>query len=292
MKGIILAGGRGSRLYPTTLVTCKQLLPIYDKPLIYYPLSILMMAKIREILIIANPEDLSRFKDLFGDGSQLGLSIEYEEQSEPKGIADAFLIGEAFIDNGPVALILGDNIFYGHNMSMLLDDAKNLSSGATVFGYEVQDPERYGVLAFDDQGRITNIIEKPAHPPSCYAVTGLYFYDQRVVEITKHLKPSPRGELEITDVNIAYLRDGSLSCKLLDRGFAWLDTGTPTSMQQASNYVETIQNRQGIQIGCIEEIAYKLGYIDQQRLIQRAEMLSPSEYARYLFSLCASPTFA
>lgn len=286
MKGIILAGGRGSRLYPTTLATCKQLLPIYDKPLIYYPLSVLMMAKIKDILIITTPEDRSRFEGLFGDGSRFGLSIQYDVQVEPRGIADSFLIGESFIGGDSVALVLGDNIFYGDNMPSLLQEAKEMDNGAMVFGYEVHDPERYGVLAFDPDQNIEAIIEKPTQPPSRYAVTGLYFYDNQVIDIAKELKPSPRGELEITDVNNVYLQMGRLKCHLFDRGFAWLDTGTPEAMQDASNYVATIQKRQGIQIGCIEEIAYQMGFIDEQQLESLGEALSASEYGKYLLALC------
>lgn len=289
MKGIILAGGRGSRLWPTTKTTCKQLLPIFDKPLIYYSLSVLMEAEIREILLISTPEDRPRFEELLGDGSQFGISIEYEVQLEPKGIADAFCIAESFIGSEQVALILGDNIFYGHNFSNILQSAKNFEDGAMIFGYEVHDPERYGVLAFDENHNIIDIVEKPLHPPSRFAVTGLYFYDHRVVEIAKNLKPSPRGELEITDVNVTYLRLGELCSHLFERGFAWLDTGTPEAMQQAASYVQTIQARQGIKIGCLEEIAYRMGYINEEQLLQAAEALSPSEYGRYLMGCLPQP---
>ena len=289
MKGIILAGGRGSRLYPITKATCKQLLPIFDKPMIYYPLSVLMMAQIREILLITTPEDTSRFQQLLGDGSQWGISISYDVQKIPQGIADSFIIAEKFIGDGSVALILGDNIFYGHNFSNLLQEAKELHEGAMVFGYEVHDPERYGVLAFNEEDQIVDIIEKPKNPPSRYAVTGLYFYDNQVIEIAKSLKPSRRGEYEITDVNVAYLKRGALQCHLFERGFAWLDTGTPTAMQQAASYVQTIQERQGIKIGCVEEIAYKMGYITLEQLLQLVDELSPSEYGQYLKTQILSP---
>lgn len=284
MKGIILAGGKGTRLMPTTLATCKQLLPIYDKPLIYYPLSVLMMAKIRDILIISTPEDQERFQHLLGDGSQLGIRFHYAVQEEPKGIADAFLIGERFIGEENVALVLGDNIFYGHDMPKLLQDAKRMEEGALVFGYEVHDPERYGVLSFGPDQKIDKIIEKPAIPPSRYAVTGLYFYDNDVVDIARRLKPSLRGELEITDVNNVYLKQGKLRCHLFDRGFAWLDTGTAEAMHDASNYVATLQRRQGIQIGCVEEVAYKMGFIDEEQLIKLAHQLSPSAYGEYILT--------
>ncbi|MBS0628909.1 MAG: glucose-1-phosphate thymidylyltransferase RfbA [Verrucomicrobia bacterium] len=286
MKGIILAGGRGSRLYPITKGTCKQLLPIFDKPMIYYPLAVLMMAQIREILLITTPEDSGRFKHLLGDGSQWGISLSYDVQKVPQGIADSFVIAEEFIGGGSVALILGDNIFYGHNFSNLLQEAKELHEGAMVFGYEVHDPERYGVLAFNEEGHIYDIIEKPKNPPSRYAVTGLYFYDNRVIEIAKSLKPSARGEYEITDVNVAYLQRGELQCHLFERGFAWLDTGTPTAMQQAASYVQTIQERQGIKIGCVEEIAYKMGFITLEQLFDLADGLSASEYGEYLKLQC------
>lgn len=285
MKGIILAGGKGTRLYPTTRATCKQLLPIYDKPMIYYPLSILMMAGIREILLISTPEDQSRFYDLFRDGSHLGISIKYATQQEPRGIAEAFLIGASFIGNDPVALILGDNIFYGHDLVPFLQTARDKFEGGIIFGYEVQDPNRYGVIEFNDRGEVINIIEKPKIPPSNYAVTGLYFYDHRVVEIAKQLKPSPRGELEITDINVAYLRKNALKCHLFERGFAWLDTGTPDAMQSAADYVQTIQKRQGIKISCIEEVAWKMGYIDENQLKTLAQEHSASEYGHYLYKL-------
>lgn len=282
MKGIVLAGGRGSRLYPTTLTTCKQLLPIYDKPMIYYPISLLMMADIRDILLISTPEDQGRFEKLLGDGSQWGIRISYDVQRTPVGIADSFCIAEEFIGSDPVALVLGDNIFYGHNLSSTLKEAKSLHEGALIFGYEVHDPERYGVLEFDENQNIVNIIEKPLHPPSRYAVTGLYFYDASVVDIAKTLKPSARGEYEITDVNCEYLKRGTLKCHLFERGFAWLDTGTPDAMQKAASYVQTIQERQGMKICCIEEVAYEMGFINGDQLQGLADKLSSSEYGQYL----------
>lgn len=285
MKGIILAGGRGSRLHPLTLVTCKQLLPIYDKPLIYYPLSVLMQAGIREIMIIATPDDLPRFKSLFGTGAKLGLEISYAEQSSPRGIADAFLIAAPFIGEDNVALILGDNIFYGQDLPQLLQLCMQLEKGSIIFGYEVKDPERYGVVEFNEHFQVTNIEEKPKEPKSRYAVTGLYFYDNDVIEIARRLKPSKRGELEITDVNLAYLAQGTLHLRLLGRGFAWLDTGTPDSMQKASAYVQTIQERQGIKIACIEEIAYAQGFITAHELEAHARALSCSDYGTYLLEL-------
>lgn len=282
MKGILLAGGRGSRLYPLTLSTCKQLLPVFDKPLIYYPLSVLMQAEIREILIIATPEDLPRFQTLFNDGSKLGLQISYAAQPKPEGIAQAFLIGESFIGEDDVALILGDNIFHGHDMPGLLRLCTQLEAGAVIFGYEVKDPERYGVVEFDEYFRVTKIEEKPRDPRSKYAVTGLYFYDNSVIEIAKKLKPSKRGELEITDVNLAYLARGTLHLRLLGRGFAWLDTGTPDALQKAALYIQAIQERQGIKVACIEEIAYQMGYISAEELKMLADSLSASEYGAYL----------
>jgi glucose-1-phosphate thymidylyltransferase len=282
MKGIILAGGKGSRLYPITFGTCKQLLPVYDKPMIYYPLSVLMQAGIKEILIITTPHDLFRFQNIFGDGSQLGLCISYEVQLEPTGIAEAFIIGESFIGEDSVALILGDNIFYAHDLPQLLKTCGDLEKGGIIFGYEVKDPERYGVVAFDEDLRVTDIIEKPKVPPSSYAVTGLYFYDNSVIEIAKNLKPSKRGELEITDVNKVYLQRGDLHLRLLGRGFAWLDTGTYDALSKASHYVQTIQERQGIKIACIEEIAYQMKFIDKDQLLRLAERLSSCEYGSYL----------
>ncbi len=282
MKGIILAGGKGTRLYPLTLSTCKQLLPVFDKPLIYYPLSVLMQAGIREILIISTPIDLPRFEQLFGDGSHLGLQISYAEQPEPQGIAQAFLVGASFIGDDSVALVLGDNIFYGHDLPTLVQLSSQLEVGAVIFGYEVKDPERYGVVEFDEKFRVTQIEEKPKVARSKYAVTGLYFYDNDVIEIAKQLKPSLRGELEITDINLAYLKRGSLHLRVLGRGFAWLDTGTPDALQKAAAYVQTIQERQGIKIACIEEIAHQMGYISGDDLKQLAKKFSASEYGDYL----------
>lgn len=292
MKGIILAGGKGTRLYPITRAICKQLLPIYDKPMIYYPLSILMMADIRDILVITSPHDRDRFELLLGDGSQWGISISYAEQKKPVGIADSFLIAESFIGDDSIALILGDNIFYGHNLSTILRRAKNLYQGAMIFGYEVNDPEKYGVLAFDEEQNITDIVEKPKSPPSRFAVTGLYFYDANVVSIAKQLRPSARGEYEITDVNVAYLKQKKLQCHLFERGFAWLDTGTPDAMQKASFYIQTIQERQGIKIGCIEEVAHQMGFISNEQLENLTQQLFSSEYGDYLKEyLLSSQTF-
>ena len=285
MKGILLAGGLGSRLYPTTQATCKQLLPIYDKPMIYYPLCNLMMAKIRDILLISTPQDQPRFKKLLGDGSQWGISIRYAVQHETRGIADAFLIAETFIGSDSVALILGDNLFYGYNLSEVLASADTFESGAQIFGYEVKDPARYGVIAFNEAQKVVDIVEKPKEPPSRYAVTGLYFYDNQVVSIAKSLRPSKRGELEITDVNVAYLRQNSLHCHLLERGVAWLDTGTPEAMQKASAYVQTLQERQGIQIGCVEEVALSQGWIGEQQFVAYIESLPASAYTEYLKTL-------
>ncbi len=282
MKGILLAGGRGTRLFPVTLSVCKQLLPVFDKPMIYYPLSVLMMAGIQEILIISTPEDLPRFEQLFGDGSYLGLKLSYAVQQKPEGIAQAFLIGASFIGDDSVALILGDNIFYGHNLCSLVSSCRHLEQGAIIFGYEVKDPERYGVVEFDETGKVIDICEKPAFPKSRFAVTGLYFYDNDVIEIARDLKPSQRNEYEVTDINRAYLERGDLHLRLLDRGFAWLDTGTHQTLQQASHYVQTIQERQGISIACLEEIAYKMGFISQAQLEERTAQLSQSDYGKYL----------
>ncbi len=282
MKGIILAGGKGTRLHPVTLGVCKQLLPVYDKPMIYYPLSVLMMAGIREILIISTPSDQSRFEQLLGDGSHLGLKLVFASQAKPEGIAQAFLIGEEFIGEDSVALVLGDNIFYGHQLSSLVSSCCNLEKGAIIFGYEVKDPERYGVVEFDENGNVVDIVEKPQSPKSRFAVTGLYFYDNDVIEIARRLKLSHRQEYEITDVNRAYLVRGDLHLRLLDRGFAWLDTGTHEALAQASQYVQTIQERQGIRIACIEEIAYRMGFISRSQLEQLADMLSKSDYGSYL----------
>ncbi len=284
-KGIILAGGSGTRLYPATLPVCKQLLPIYDKPLIYYPLSTLMLAGIRDILIISTPEDTPRFESLFGNGEQLGLNISYKVQPQPKGIAEAFIIGEDFIGQNPVALVLGDNVFYGHGFTELLKNANRRKEGTTVFGYKVNDPERYGVVEFDADGKVMSIEEKPENPRSNYAVVGLYFYDNEVVEIAKNLKPSSRGELEITDVNKAYLEKGKLSVELMGRGYAWLDTGTHSSMLEASMFIKTIEDRQSIKIACIEEIAYRNGWISKEKLKELAKPLMKSGYGNYLLSI-------
>jgi glucose-1-phosphate thymidylyltransferase len=282
MKGIILAGGQGTRLYPVTLTICKQLLPVYDKPMIYYPLSVLMMAGIREILIVSNAGDLPCFAQLFQDGSHLGLNLSYAVQHKPDGIAQAFLIGEEFVGDDNVALILGDNIFYGHHLSSLISSCRFLEKGAIIFGYEVKDPERYGIVEFDATGQVTDILEKPQFPKSNFAVTGLYFYDNDVIDIARHLQPSKRGEFEITDVNRAYLERGDLHLRLLDRGFAWLDTGTHSSLQQASQYVQTLQERQGISIACLEEIAFKMGFISRDQLEKRIAVLLKSDYGQYL----------
>ena len=287
MKGIILAGGRGTRLYPLTVATCKQLLPIYDKPMVYYPLSVLMHAGIQEILIISTPEDLPRFEKIFGNGSSLGLSISYQAQPSPEGIAQAFILGEKFIGEDSVALVLGDNIFYGDQLPSILKRCKHIEEGAIIFGYEVKDPERYGVIEFDEQGKPKSLVEKPKNPTSPYAVTGLYFYDNDVVSIAKSLKPSLRGELEITDINAAYLKKGSLRVHLLERGFAWLDTGTHEALQQASLYVQTIQDRQGIKIACLEEIAYQMGFITHDELRLLSQQMGLSEYGLYLAKIAS-----
>jgi glucose-1-phosphate thymidylyltransferase len=288
MKGIILAGGSGTRLYPLTRGVCKQLLPIYDKPMIYYPLSVLMLAGIRDILIISTPGDLPRFRDVFGDGSELGLRFSYAVQPRPNGIAEAFTIGEKFIGRDAVCLVLGDNIFFGHGLTELLKKAANRvesAGGATIFGYSVGDPERYGIVEFDTAGTVLSIEEKPKHPRSRYAVTGLYFYDNDVVGIAKTIKPSGRGELEITDVNNVYLAKKKLSVELMGRGYAWLDTGTHESLLDAGEFIATIEKRQGLKIACIEEIAYKLGYIDKGTLLQAAERLRKNGYGEYLLRI-------
>jgi glucose-1-phosphate thymidylyltransferase len=282
MKGIILAGGSGTRLYPATIALCKQLLPIYDKPMIYYPLSVLMMAGIQEILIISTPEDTPRFQKLFGDGSHLGLHFEYAVQAKPAGLAQAFMIGAEFIKNEPVALILGDNIFYGNDLSAILAEGVHLSSGGLIFGYRVKDPQRYGVVHFDREMRALSIEEKPLHPKSSYAVPGLYFYGPEVIEIARSLKPSQRGELEITDINQIYLDQKRLTVRILGRGHAWLDTGTFDAFHKASAFVEAIQERQGIKIACIEEVAYRMGYINRDELLRLADRYLKNEYGDYL----------
>lgn len=285
MKGIILAGGSGTRLYPLTKAISKQIMPVYDKPMIYYPLSVLMLAGIKEILIISTPQDLPRFEELLGDGSEFGISLSYAVQPSPDGLAQAFIIGEDFIGDDSVALILGDNIYHGPGLSAMLQRAAAKESGATVFGYQVKDPERFGVVEFDDKMNAISIEEKPEHPKSNYAVTGLYFYDNDVVEIAKNIKPSPRGELEITDINKGYLDRGNLSVEVMGRGFAWLDTGTHESLLEAAQYIETVQRMQNVQVANLEEIAYRMGYITKEEVHGLAQSLKKNEYGQYLLRL-------
>jgi glucose-1-phosphate thymidylyltransferase len=292
MKGIILAGGAGTRLYPITRSISKQIIPVYDKPMIYYPLSVLMLAGIRDILIISTPTDIGLYENLFGDGSQLGINISYKIQPSPDGLAQAFILGEEFIGDDNVCLILGDNIFYGYNFRSVLEEAANIKDGSIVFGYHVNDPERYGVVEFDESGKVISIEEKPEKPMSNYAVTGLYFYSNDVVQKAKNLKPSKRGELEITDLNRLYLEENRLNVKLLGRGFAWLDTGTFDSLLQASNFIATIEERQGLKVSCIEEIAFKKGFISKEQLLDLAKPLSKNQYGQYLINMANKQNFS
>lgn len=285
MKGIILAGGSGTRLYPITKATSKQLVPIYDKPMIYYPLSALMLAGIKDILLISTPEFIGQFEELFGNGSQFGISIEYKIQNEPNGLAEAFILGEEFIGSDSVALVLGDNVFYGAGLSKLLQDASKKTVGATVFGYQVKDPERFGVVEFDKDGKAVSIVEKPEKPKSNYAVTGLYFYDNEVVEIAKNIEPSSRGELEISDINDIYLKKNKLDVQVMGRGYAWLDTGTHDSLLEASSFIATIQKQQNLKVACLEEIAYRMGYINKEQVFKLAQPLKKNDYGKYLLRL-------
>ncbi|MHB7984818.1 glucose-1-phosphate thymidylyltransferase RfbA [Lacticaseibacillus paracasei] len=285
MKGVVLAGGSGTRLYPITESISKQLVPVYDKPMIYYPLSTMMLAGIRDILVISTPRDIDRFEDLLKDGSQLGINITYKAQDKPNGLAEAFIVGADFIGDDSVCLILGDNIFYGSGLSKLVQRSAAKASGATVFGYQVNDPERFGVVSFDDEHHVKSIVEKPEHPASNFAVTGMYFYDNQVVDIAKNLKPSPRGELEITDVNKVYLERGQLDVELLGRGYAWLDTGTHESLHEAASFIETVQKRQNLKIACLEEVAYRMGYINRDQLRELAQPLKKNDYGQYILRL-------
>ncbi len=285
MKGIILAGGAGTRLYPSTLAVSKQMLTIYDKPMIYYPMSTLMLAKIREVLIISTPRDISMYEELFGDGSALGMKFEYKVQEHPRGLADAFILGEAFIADDSVCLVLGDNVFYGYGLTSRLNNAAKKQKGATIFGYHVHNPKEFGVVEFDETGKVLSIEEKPQQPKSNYAVPGLYFYDNDVIEIAKNVKPSARGEIEITSVNNAYLQRGDLTVELFGRGTAWLDTGNPRAMLTASSFIEAVQTRQGLYIACLEEIAYNNGYITKEQLLAQADTLKMSEYGQYLYMI-------